>query len=228
MGFVLGAGQLVAGCGEDTPNHLSFALPAATIDISSENPQWRSAPATAVPAMVCAGPRALGNDCCVPPAGVPATGVDCQQYPVACDPSNSLCALTFDVENKTNIDLLSRIPDLAAVDGRVFSRVDLLSLTTSMKNDAGLPVRTADLFIAPIDAGATSSVQATFVAPVALSEEVTAATLGAGARQAFSGFMRDYRMPFSLWVSAHVVVASGSAPIGTATVRVAVQAEAWY
>jgi hypothetical protein len=227
MGFVLCAGQLMAGCGEDTPERVSFALPPISIDISSENPQWRSAPATAVPAMVCAGPHTLGNDCCAPPPGVPATGVDCQQYPVACDPSNNLCALTFDVENKTNVDLI-RVPQILAVDGRVFARAELTALKTWVDHAETLPVRHAGLFIAPTDAGTTSTPEATLLTTVPLTENAVTTTPDVGAQQAFSGFVRDYRMPFSLWVAAHVVVPSGSAPAGTLTVHAEAQAQAWF
>ena len=227
MGFIMWAGQLMAGCGEDTPDRLRFALPPTTIDISSDNPQWRSAPVTAVPAMVCAGPLALGNDCCVPPPSVPATGVDCRQYPVACDPSNNLCALTFDVENRTTIDL-TRVPEIGAVDGRVFARVELMSLGTWVESAAALPVRNASLFIAPIETGTASSPEVTLLATVPLTETVTPTTPSFEARQAFSRFTRDYRMPFSLWVAAHVVVPSGSSPTGTVKVHIDARAQAWY
>ena len=228
MGFVICAGWLLTGCGENTPDQVRFALPSTSIDISSDNPQWRSAPLSAVPAMVCAGPWAVGDDCCAPPPGVPATGVDCQRYPVACDPSNNLCALTFDVENKTNVDLLSRFIEMGGVDGRVFARVQLSSLRTWVDDLDVLPIRNAALFIGPTNAGATSSPDVTFLATVELTEQATSVTPTGEAQEAFSRFARDYRMPFALWVSAHVVVPSGSTPVGSITVHVDGRAQAWY
>jgi hypothetical protein len=158
---------------------------------------------------------------------VPATGVDCRQYPVACDPSNNLCALTFDVENRTNIDL-TRVPEIGAVDGRVFARVELMSLGTWVENAAALPIRNASLFIAPTETGTASSPEVTLLATVPLTEAVTPTTPSFEARQAFSRFARDYRMPFSLWVAAHVAVPSGSTPTGTVKVHIDARAQAWY
>jgi hypothetical protein len=231
MGFVIFASQLAAGCGEDTPERLSFALPTSSIDLATSNPQWRSAPAAAVPAMVCAGPEALGTDCCSPPAGVPATGVDCAQYPVACDPSNHLCALTFEVQNKAVVDLLARVAEVSAVDGRVFTRAEISSLSTWVENAealATLPIRSADLFIGPKEAVPAGSPGLVFLSALALTEQTTQITPSAEAQQAFSGFARDYRMPFALWISAHVVVAAGSTPSGSVTVHVDGRAQAWY
>jgi hypothetical protein len=226
MGLVLCAGQGVAACAENTPDHLDFALPTSTIDISSRDPQWRSAPATLVPTMVCGGPQALSTDCCSPPA--PASPVDCTQYPLACDPNNHLCALTFDVDGSAQVSLNTDAPEVAAVDGRVFARVSLLALTTSVTTPEVLPIRNANLFIAPTDAGGSSSASAVLLGPVALTTEDTAIVVSAAAQQVFSDLARQYRVPFSLWISAHVVAAGGSAPAGSVSFRVSGRARAWY
>jgi hypothetical protein len=226
MGLVLCAGQGVAACAENTPDHLDFALPTSTIDISSRDPQWRSAPATVVPTMVCGGPQALSTDCCSPPA--PASPVDCTQYPLACDPNNHLCALTFDVDGRVQVDLDTDAHEVAAVDGRVFTRVSLLALTTSVTTPEVLPIRSANLFIAPKDAGSSSIANATLLGPVDLTADTTAVAVSAAAQQAFSDLARQYRVPFSLWISAHVVAAGGGTPDGSVSFHVNGRARAWY
>ena len=110
----------------------------------------------------------------------------------------------------------------------MFARVELTSLDTWVEDAAALPIRNASLFIAPTDAAATSSPEVTLLATVALTETATPATPSFEAQQAFSRFARDYRMPFSLWVAAHVVVPSGGTPTGTVKVHIDARAQAWY
>ena len=226
MVFVVCLGQIVAGCGQNTPDRLIFALPTLNFEFSSESTQWRQAPPTAVPNMVCAGPQALATDCCSPPATLPT--VDCQQYPVACDPLSNFCALTFDMEVVTKVDLVADVAEVAAVDGRVFTRVSLVSLSTSVSDLDDLPIRGANLYIGPGNAGGASSQAATLLAPVSLTLGTTLVTLSAEAQQAFSDFAQDYRTPFSLWLDAHFVIPNGSTPVGTDTFRVNARAEAVY
>jgi len=51
---------------------------------------------------VAARPR-LVSDCCQPPA--PMLAVDCQEYPLSCDPADGYCALAFDYDDAVEIDL---------------------------------------------------------------------------------------------------------------------------
>lgn len=226
MGFVVCLGQLLAGCGQNTPDRLDFALPTLNFEFSSESTQWRQAPPAAVPNMVCSGPQALATDCCSPPATLPAA--DCQQYPIACDPLSNFCALTFDMEVTKKVDLVAGVDEVGAVDGRVFTRVSLLTLSTSVGDTDDLPIRGANLYIGPGDAGSSSSPAATLLAPVSLTLGTTLVAPSAEAQQAFSGLARDYRTPFSLWLAGHFVIPNGSAPAGTVTFSVKARAEAVY
>jgi hypothetical protein len=222
MGFVVCLGQLLAGCGQNTSDRLDFALPSLNFEFSSESTQWRQAPPTAVPNMVCAGPQALATDCCSPPTA------DCQQYPVACDPLSNFCALTFDMEVTTKVDLVKDGTEVGDADGRVFTRVSLLTLSTSVGDTDDLPIRGANLYIGPGDAGSSSSPAATLLAPVSLTLGTTLVAPSAEAQQAFSGLARDYRTPFSLWLAGHFVIPNGSSPAGTVTFSVKARAEAVY
>jgi hypothetical protein len=227
MGFVVGLGQVVAACGQNTPDRLGFALPTSSFVISSKNSAWRQVPDTVlIPNMVCGGPQALATDCCAPPFPIPS--IDCEQYPVACDPTSNFCALTFDVEVGTKVDLVAQVPEVGAVDGRVFTSVSLLSLSTSASNLGALPIRSANLYIAPGDVGGSSNPAAVLLSRVELTEGATPATPTPEGRQAFAALARDYRAPFSLWLSAHLVVPNGSTPSGTVTFTAHAQAEAVY
>lgn len=228
ISFVMGAGLVATGCGQDTPDRLSFALPSASIDISSDHPGWRTAPATAVPAMVCAGPHAMGEDCCAPPAGVSGSQVDCEERPVACDPATNLCALTFDIASHAVVDLVARVPEVAATAGRVWSRVELSALSTRVKEPMALSIRTADLFVGPKDATSPSSPGVVHLGPVALTEQSTPLFPGPEALASFHLLAREYRMPFAFWVAAHLVVPRGDAPAGTVTIQVDGRLQVWF
>jgi hypothetical protein len=222
-------GQILAGCGigqEDTPERLDFALPSCKFVVSSTSPQWRQSPPGGTPEMVCAGPQALATNCCLPPAPSPA--IDCEQYPVACDPASNLCALTFDVEDIVAVDLVADVEEVAEVEGRVFSQVTLSSLTATMTGGSQLSIRTADLFLAPAGVGGSSSPGVELLAHLPLAAGANVIEPSAAARQAFAGFARNYHTPFSLLLSAHVVVPRGTVPSGSATITVTGQVEAYY
>ena len=222
-------GQSLAGCGplqENTPDRLNFALPSLLFEVSSQSPQWRQPPSTGVPNMVCAGPQAIGTDCCAPPSPLPL--IDCQQYPVACDPVDNFCALTFDVEEKLVVDLVMDVPEVAAVEGRVFADVSILELGITVTGPANLPIRGAELYVGPADLGGSSSAAANQLAPVSLASGTNLVVPGADAQQAFSSFAKDYRTPFSILLAAHVVVPNGTSPAGRVTVRVNARAQALY
>jgi len=227
-------GQLCAGCGQNTPDHLDFALRTLSFELSSDSPEWRQAPATLVPNMICAGPLALITDCCLPPP--PASPIDCQQYPIACDPDDNFCASTFDMEQGIDLNLVADVPEVAAVDGNVFSRVALLSFESKAAGLDGMvagldkvsAVRSASLYIGPSGMRHSSNPAARLLAPVKLVPGTSALVLSADAQQAFSSFARDYRTPFSLLLSAHFVVRNGTMPAGTLTFSVDGRAQAWY
>jgi hypothetical protein len=233
MLLAAGIGQLCGGCGQNTPEDLDFTLRPLSFEVSNASAQWRQAPANLVPNLVCAGPQALVSDCCSPPA--PAAAVDCQQYPVACDPASNFCALTFDVEQAQEVNLVAGVPAIAAVDGRVFTRVFLTwlgsvatGLDTSATDLDELPIRSANLYIGPAGMGSSSNPAARLLAPVSLVPGESPLPLGAGAQEAFSSFARDYRAPFSLLLSTHLVIPSGVSPAVKVTFRIDARAEAWY
>lgn len=227
MGLVVFCvGQLVTGCGQDTPDRLSFALPSdLTLRISSDDDEWHASP-VALPNMVCGGPHALGTDCCSPPP--PMAAVDCQQYPLACDPANNFCALTFDVTSAVRVDLLPEVAEVAAADGRVWSRVSLRALTVSAKGLGSLPIRAAALYVGPLAADGIGGPSVRLLGPVALTEKASPVPVDGAGEDAFASFARDYRMPFVLWLAAHVVVANGTVPAGTVEFTVAGRVEAEY
>jgi hypothetical protein len=226
ISVLLSLGQLVVGCSswdEDTPDHLDFALPTVAWVVSADHPQWRRSPGSdvATPAFVCSGPQALATDCCAPP-------FDCQKYPFACDPNSNFCALTFDVEVAQLVDLVAQVPAVAAVRGRVFAKVELLSLSTKVTKPDGFPVRSAALFIGPEDLATSSNASAALLIPVPLVSGRQAAAPDASALQAFSRFGSDYENPFSLLLSLHVVVPNKTTPAGDFSLTLDGQARAYY
>lgn len=149
-------GHVLSGCGgEDTPDHLDFTLPTFKFTVSSASQQWRTAPPGGIPNKVCAGPEAVSTDCCSSAFADPP--IDCQQYPVACNPDDNYCALVFDVEDSVDADLATDVSEIAAVQGRVFASVSLLSLTTTVSGLGQLPIRSANLYVAPGDSESASS-----------------------------------------------------------------------
>jgi hypothetical protein len=199
---LLSLGQLLAGCGsldEDTPDHLDFALPSMGWTVSPADPQWRASPKPgSIPTFVCAGPQSLLTDCCASPW-------DCQRYPLACDPTTNFCALTFDVQVGATVNLAGAIKENSEVQGRVFSRVALLSLTATVEIDDDLPIGAAGLFIGPDGLVLPSDPEATFFAPIALVPEAQAVVPSPAAQDMFSSLARDIQRPFTLLLSAHVV-----------------------
>jgi hypothetical protein len=226
MFAVLCLGHLVAGCSwwdEDTSDHVDFALPSITFTVSPSDPQWRKwpSPNTPVPGFVCSGPEALSTDCCAPP-------YDCQRYPFACDPTTHFCALTFAMESAQTVDLVEKSSAVAAVRGHVFSRVELLSLSTLVDLSPELPIRSASLYVGPGGLAASTDPAATFFASVILFPEAQPVVPDLAGQQAFSNLARDYEAPFSVLLSAHVVIPNDDSPKGTFSATLSGQARAYY
>jgi hypothetical protein len=194
-------GPMAAACSsldEDTPDHVDLALPPTPWTLSTYDSQWRASPAAGtIPRFVCAGPQALATDCCAPPW-------DCQRYPLACDPTLNLCALTFDVQMAETVDMGAQVDAVPEVQGRVFSRVDLLELEASVEITDDLPVRSLELFIGP--AGMADSSAATSLAPVGMERGLQRLSPGIEAQDALSALARSYATPFALLLKAHAVV----------------------
>ncbi len=194
-------GQAGAACtsmDESTPDHVDLALPRTSWTVSTYDPQWRASPPTgAIPRFVCSGPQALGADCCAPPW-------DCQRYPLACDPTVNLCALTFDVQLAQTVTLEAEVSSIAEIPGRVFSKVELLALEASVAITESLPVRSLALFIGPV--GMADSSPATLLAPIGTGAEPQPLSPGLEARDVLSDLARNYATPFTLLLVAHAVV----------------------
>jgi hypothetical protein len=220
--FAVGLGQLLAGCAEDTPDHLDFTLRTLSFVVESRI----SPPPGGIPNMVCAGPQALATDCCNPPP--PSPPIDCQQYPIVCDEVEHFCALSYDSESTAETNLLADVPAVAAVDGRAFASVSLVAVYATVTSKGNLPVRSASLYLGPKGLASAASPEATLFATLLLSPGTTVLTPPAEAQQAFSRLARDYRTPFSWLLSAHLVVAPGITPSGSVTLTVAATAEARY
>jgi hypothetical protein len=219
-------GQVLSGCGaleENTPDRLEFAFRLSDLSITSSDADWRGVPPGGIPDMICAGPFAMGTDCCSPPQAQP---IDCQTYPLTCDPSDNYCGEAFAVSNTVDVDMVSAAPAIAAVQGRIFSRVELQSLTTEFTNGGQLPIRAADLYIGAL--GSTGQDDMTFFAPVRLDSGKNTVVLDPAAAQAFSGFARNYQTRFSLLLSAQVLVKNSIPPGRSVDVKVTGQAVAYY
>jgi len=221
-------GQLLAGCGQDTPDHLDFALRTLKFVVSSAGSQWRQPPTGGLPDMVCGGPQALAVDCCSPPSPLPP--VDCGQYPMTCDPIDNFCALTFQVDLRVDVNLSVDVPAVAAVDGRVFSAVTLESLdtTVTVTGFEPLPIRGANLFLGPRGLASAASPEATLLGAVSLASGIQAVVLAPGAQEMFSSYAREYRTPFAFLLSTRVVVPNGTKPSGELAVSVNGSAKAIY
>lgn len=198
---LLCSAQIGAACTsmeESAPEHVDVALPRTAWTVSTYDSQWRaSPPAGSIPGFVCSGPQALGPDCCDPPW-------DCQRYPLACDPTVNMCALTFDVQLAQTVALDAEVSAIAEVPGRVFSKVDLLALEASVAIAGELPVRSLALFIGPV--GMADSSAATLLAPIGTGAEPQPLFPGLAARSVLSELARNYATPFTLLLTAHAVV----------------------
>ena len=232
MASVFCLGQCLTGCGslgENTPDRLDFdlPLPTPTFAVSSNSALWRQAPPVGIPDLVCAGPEALTTDCCSPPA--PAKSIDCQIYPMRCDPSDNYCAMVYDLEQSIDVDLTT-VPEIAAVQGRIFSSVSVVSLTTVVTDLNELPVlQSASLYVAPEDAGSSSAPGASFLAPVELAPGENVVVPDALAQAAFSSFATNYETRFSILLSAHLVIKNNnSVSTGSVGFSVTGHAEARY
>lgn len=218
-------GQIVAGCdGENTPDHLDFSLPTFKFTVSSASQQWRTAPPSGIPNKICAGPEAIATDCCSLPLASPP--IDCQQYPVACNLDDNYCALVFDVEDSVDVDLATDVTEIAAVQGRVFASVSLLSLSTRVTGE--LPIRSANLYIGPQGCGSASNPAAVLLSPLSLTTGTDVFEPDAAAQQAFSGLAKSYQARFSLVLSAHLVITGATSPTGTVNFEVTGKARADY
>jgi hypothetical protein len=232
MASVLCLSQCLIGCGslgENTPDRLDFDLPllTPTFAVPSANQRWPPMPPGGIPDLVCAGPEALTTNCCSPPA--PAQAIDCQIYPLSCDSSDNTCAMVFDFEQSADVDL-TKVREVAAVAGRIFSSVSLVSLTTVVTDKNELPVlRTASLFVAPEDATSSTTPGAAYLAPVdLLAPGAQVVVPDALAQAAFSGYATNYETPFSILLSAHMVLKHNSATTGAVGFTVAARSEARY
>jgi hypothetical protein len=199
---------------------LSFALPInREFEIATTDSRWWPSPALGVPDVICSGPAALVSDCCQPPD--PMKPVNCQEYPLSCDPADRYCALAFDYDDAVEVDLASDVPALKAHPNRVLAQATLASIKTTVTGAGTLPLRSASLYAAPQGTTSAQAAGATFLADVPLgSARPPQVDLAAQAEIGLSPFLTDFNTPFVLILSARVVVKSGAAPKGVETIMV--------
>jgi hypothetical protein len=217
-------GQLLVGCSawdEDTPDRVEFALPTLKFYLPSS--PLPTLPPEGIPNMVCFGPTALSTDCCNPPE--PFYPVDCQQHPLACNPSDNFCAMIFDRIESTSVDL-SEIPEIVAAHGRVFSSVSLVSLTAEVSVHNPL-IRSADLYIGPANAQSPLSPDVSWLAAVSLARDNQVLVPDLAGQQAFSVFAKDYLSQFHFFLEGHFVITNKpSDPKGSVTIDVTMKGKA--
>jgi hypothetical protein len=199
---------------------LSFDLPVAReFKIDSADSRWWPCPSQGVPDAACSGPAALVSDCCQPPA--PMTAIDCQEYPLSCDPADGYCALAFDYDDAVEIDLGRDVSALKDRPRRVLAQATLATIDTTVNPMVGrLPLRTASLYVAPQGTTSAREAGATLLADVPLGKGSGHVDLAAQAQMGFSPFLTDFNTPFVLILTTHVVVKSGAAPSGVETIKV--------
>ena len=199
--------------------NLSFDLPVARdFKINSTDSRWWPCPSLGVPDVVCSGAAALVSDCCQPPA--PMLAVDCQEYPLSCDPADGYCALAFDYDDAVEIDLGRDVPALKDRPRSVLAQATLAIIDTTVTPVGSLPLRTASLYAAPQGTTSARASGATFLADVPLGKETGHVDLAAQAQVGLSSFLTDFNTPFVLILSTHVVVKSGAAPSGVEAITV--------
>jgi hypothetical protein len=217
------AASAAGGCSffdEVGGGNLSFELPVAReFKIASTDSRWWPCPSLGVPDVVCSGPAALVSDCCQPPA--PMHPVDCQEYPLSCDPADGYCALAFDYDDAVEIDLGRDVSALKDRPRSVLAQATLATIDTTVTPMVGsLPLRTASLYAAPQGTTSARAAGATFLADVPLGKGTGHVDLAAQAQIGFSPFLTDFNTPFVLILSTHVVVKSGAPPSGVEAIKV--------
>jgi hypothetical protein len=206
---------------------LSFALPInREFKIASADSRWWPSPSQGVPDVICSGRAALVTDCCQPPE--PMNPIDCQEYPLSCDPVDGYCALAFDYDDAVEIDLGTDVPALKDHSNRVLAQAMLAHIETTVTGAGTLPLRTASLYAAPQGTTSAQAAGATFLADVPLGSGSKRVYLAAPAEIGLSPFLTDFNTPFVLILSTHVVVKSGAAPEGVETIQVDGQVDASY
>ena len=209
--------------------NLNFDLPInREFRIDSADSRWWPSPSPGVPDVICSGPAALVSDCCQPPE--PMNPVDCQEYPLSCDPVDGYCTLAFDYDDAVEIDLGTDVPALKARPRLVLAQATLPTIGARVTFGVGsLPLRTASLYAAPQGTTSARAAGAIFLAEVPLgSDKSQEIHVGPRAQIGLLPFLSDFNTPFALILSTHVVMKSGPAPDGVETISVAGSVSASY
>jgi hypothetical protein len=197
----------------------TFDLPTARFGVSSDpnDPHWRSVPPLEVPDVLCRGAAALTDDCCNPPAPpgstAPHASVDCQLYPLSCDAAG-WCALAFDYDVQSTIDLGSSVSDLHERRGWVLANADLDVIKSTLDLPARMPIESATLYVAPQGVLSPKAPESRYLASIPLDQDSdpkeplqqSAVTLGADARFVLSSFLADFNTPFTLILGVRVAI----------------------
>jgi hypothetical protein len=212
------------GCslsGEVGGGEVSFDLPAAEFEIDTSDVRWQLAPANGVPDVVCGGPAALISDCCQLP------GFDCQVYPLTC--SDQRCAMVFDYEDAMEMDVGNNVEVLQDRRKWVLARASLDAFRRTVHVTDGFPLKQADLYVAPQGSHSKNATGARLLTSISLvatqstgapdAQAAPSVELPPEAQSALSSFLMDFNTPFSLILSAHVVVKSRDMARGEVAVR---------
>ncbi len=210
LGALVSCG-LVIGCGLVDLASLSgitFDLPRKSFSVSTQDPRFKQPPAN-FPPLLC-GAAGMVMDCCKPP---PPLQNMCDRYPIECD--NATCALKFNYEVASRIDLAKEVPTLSSAQGRVLSKVTLKNLEVTVSNHLSIAVPEIKLYAAP-DGVITTTNQARLLGTIpgkpVMYEGTESLMLDAAGQENFSAFARDFLRPFNIIASTTVVIQSGSAP----------------
>jgi len=184
--------------------------------VSSNDAQWQPSPPYGVPYIVCRGPDGMVTDCCHPQPGM--TAVDCQEYPLGCD-DNGVCALAFDYDVVTEINLTSDVPMLYNRRSLVVSQATLPAIDTGVTGGGTSYLRAASLYVAPQGVVSSRDAGVVFLTGIPI-EPAAHVDLAEGSQAVLSAFLVDFKTPFSLIFSSHVVVESVLPPGAVATITV--------
>jgi hypothetical protein len=223
----LAAFSVAGGCGlseEVGDSEVIFELPidpTQPFTIGTSDPRWWPSPSfpgathNAVPEGVCSGGVAMGPDCCEQLASM--RGDSCDTYPLTCGEDRT-CALVFDYESVLEIDIGKNVDVLQDRRGWVLSQASLDEIRAGVEGIESLPVQALGLYAGPQAATSSRSPGVRFLSDV---RPVTGTDLikpSPEAQAALTPFLLDFNTPFSLILSAHVVVKSGPMPNGVATI----------
>jgi hypothetical protein len=211
---VAAAVVLLAGCGLinalDKVKGFTFMLPARTLTVSTNSPNWRSPPAEGIPPVPCGAGQPLA-DCCMAP------GVDCMRSPLVCE--SAKCALKFTYEQVQPVDLSKDVESLKQYNGMIFSQVLLKQIDLTVDNRLNVSTPQVQLYVGKSNVMTASDPGAQHIATIPVQppgfKGMIQVPLDAAGQQSFSNLARDFQTPFNIIMSTGILVKSGEpTPMG--------------